>query len=113
MCKILDVLSKDENIGFKRHIGNSVLWIYEDTVNILTQDISGPKIDQNSWKTLRNEIRRIIDILKLFCWRNWHMYDIIYDIKFNYIMSVNKKYEFCKCTFIIKPHERFDFIKYQ
>ena len=41
------------------------------------------------------------------------MYDIIYDIKFNYIMSINKKYEFCKCTFIIKPHERFDFIKYQ
>ena len=53
-------------------------------------------------KTLRNEIRNIIDVLKLFCWRNWYMYDMIYDIKFNYIMSVDKKCEFCKCTFITK-----------
>ena len=40
------------------------------------------------------------------------MYDMIGDIKFNDIVSVNKKYEFCKCTLIIKLHERFHFIKY-
>ena len=41
------------------------------------------------------------------------MYDIIYDIKYNYIISVDKKCEFCNCTLIMKLHERFDFIKYQ
>ena len=58
-------------------------------------------------------VRSIIDILKFFCWRSWYMYNMIYDIKFNYIVSVDKKYEFCKCTLIIKLHEIFDFIKYQ
>ena len=32
------------------------------------------------------------------------MYDIICDIKFNYLEWVNKKYKFCKCTLIIKLH---------
>ena len=49
-------------------------------------------------KTFRNEIRSIIDILKLFYWRNWYMYDTICEIKFNYNMSIDKKCEFCKCT---------------
>ena len=30
------------------------------------------------------------------------MYDMIWDIKFNYIVSINKKCEFCKCTLIMK-----------
>ena len=30
------------------------------------------------------------------------MYDMICDIKFNYIVSVDKKYEFYKYTFIMK-----------
>ena len=41
------------------------------------------------------------------------MYDMIYDIRYNYIMSVDKKYEFCNYTLIMKLHERLDFIKYQ
>ena len=32
------------------------------------------------------------------------MYDTICNIKFNYIALINKKYEFWKCTFIIKLH---------
>ena len=50
-------------LGFYRYIG------YIST-DILTQNISGPNIDQKSWKykkkTLTNEIRSIINILKLF-----------------------------------------------
>ena len=38
---------------------------------------------------------------------------MICDIRCNYIMSVNKKCEFCNCTPIMKLHERLDFIKYQ
>ena len=34
------------------------------------------------------------------------MYDMICNIKFNYIILVNKKYEFCKCTFIVKLNYR-------
>ena len=30
------------------------------------------------------------------------MYDMICDIKFNYIVSIDKKCEFCKCTLIMK-----------
>ena len=30
------------------------------------------------------------------------MYDMICDIKFNYIVSINKKCEFCKCRLIMK-----------
>ena len=30
------------------------------------------------------------------------MYDMICDIKFNYIMLIDKKCEFCKCTLIMK-----------
>ena len=30
------------------------------------------------------------------------MYDMINDIKFNYIVSVGKKCEFCKCALIMK-----------
>ena len=41
------------------------------------------------------------------------MYDIICNIKCNYIMSVDNKCEFCNCTLIMKLHERLDFIKYQ
>ena len=33
------------------------------------------------------------------------MYNINYDIKFNCIVSVDQKCEFCKCTLIIKLHE--------
>ena len=66
----------------------------------------------NVRKTLRNEIKSIIDIVKLFYWRNWYMYDTIWDIKFNYIVLVDKKCKFCKCTLIMKLHERFDFVKY-
>ena len=40
------------------------------------------------------------------------MYDTIWDIKFNYIVLVDKKCKFCKCTLIMKLHERFDFVKY-
>ena len=36
---------------------------------------------------------------------------MICNIKFNYIMSIDKKCEFCKCTLIMKLDERFDFIK--
>ena len=31
---------------------------------------------------------------------------MICNIKFNYIILVNKKYEFCKCTLIIKLNYR-------
>ena len=30
------------------------------------------------------------------------MYDIICNIKFNYIVPIDKKCEFCKCTLIMK-----------
>ena len=30
------------------------------------------------------------------------MYDMICDIKFNYIVLIDKKYEFCKCALIMK-----------
>ena len=30
------------------------------------------------------------------------MYNMIYDIKFNYIVLADKKYEFCKCRLIMK-----------
>lgn len=30
------------------------------------------------------------------------MYDMIYDIKFNYMMSIDKKYEYYKCILIMK-----------
>ena len=40
------------------------------------------------------------------------MHDMICDIKFNYIVLVDKKCEFCKCTLIMKLHETFNFIKY-
>ena len=36
------------------------------------------------------------------------MYDIICDIKCNYILSIDKKCEFCNCTLIMKFHERLD-----
>ena len=38
---------------------------------------------------------------------------MICDIKYNYIVSINKKCEFCKYALIMKLYERFDFIKYQ
>ena len=38
---------------------------------------------------------------------------MIFDIKFNYFASIDKKCKFCKCTLIMKLDERFDFIKYQ
>ena len=38
---------------------------------------------------------------------------MICNIKFNDIVSIDKKYKFCKCVLIMKLHERFDFIKYQ
>ena len=48
--------------------------ISDISANILIQNIDKQKIEQNLWnvrkKTLRNEIRSIIDILKLFCWKN-------------------------------------------
>ena len=53
-------------------------------------------------KILKYEIKNILDILKLFGWKNWYMYYMICDIKFNYIMSIDKKCEFCKCTLIMK-----------
>ena len=37
---------------------------------------------------------------------------MICDIRCNYIMSDNKKCEFCNCTLIMKLYERLDFIKY-
>ena len=90
-------------------------YIEDISMNILTLNIGWPKIDQNLQKciyiyiTFRNEIRSIIDILKLFCWRNWYicMYVcicinnniIIFD---NNIICINKKYKFYKCTLIIK-----------
>ena len=44
----------------------------------------------------------IVDILKLFCWRNWYIYMIQFVVFNNNIICVNKKFEFCKCTFIIQ-----------
>ena len=44
-------------------------------------------------KPHNNVIRSIIDILKLFCWTIWYMYDIICDIWCNYSS--------CIITFII------------
>ena len=45
-------------------------YIEDISMDILTQNISGPKIVQNSWKcknkTIKNEIRSVINILKLF-----------------------------------------------
>ena len=38
---------------------------------------------------------------------------MIWDIKFNYLVSVDKKCDFYKCTLLMKLHERFYFIKYQ
>ena len=38
-----------------------------------------------------NIIRSIIDILKLFYWKVWYTYDIISNIRCNYIMSIYKK----------------------
>ena len=38
---------------------------------------------------------------------------MIYDIKFNYFVLIDKKFRFCKCTLIMKLDERFDLIKYQ
>ena len=90
-----------KNIGNHRYIGTLILRIYkiyqgyigyirDISANILIQNIDRQKIDQNLWnvrkKTLKNEIRSIIDILKLLCWRNWYMYDMIWDIKFNYVV---------------------------
>ena len=36
------------------------------------------------------------------------MYDIIYNIKCNYIMSIDKKCEFCNYTLIMKLYEKLD-----
>ena len=50
-------------------------YIGDISVNILTQIIDEPKINQNlknknkNKKTLKNKIRNILDILKLFCSR--------------------------------------------
>ena len=41
-------------------------------------------------KLHNNIIRSKIDILKLFYWKNWYTYDIIYDIRCNYIMPIYK-----------------------
>ena len=60
------------------------------------------KTYENIRKILKNEIKSIIYILKLFYWRNWYMYDMIYNIKFNYIVLIDKKCEFYICTFIMK-----------
>ena len=60
------------------------------------------KTYENIRKILKNEIKSIIYILKLFYWRNWYMYDMICNIKFNYIVSIDKKCEFYICTFIMK-----------
>ena len=38
---------------------------------------------------------------------------MIFDIKFNYFVLIDKKCKFCKYTLIMKLNERFDFIKYQ
>ena len=102
---------KDKNIGNHGYIGDiSVLGFYgyigDISADILTQNIDRPEIHQNLWKCkkklLKNEIINIIDILKLFCWRNINMYDMICNIKFNYIVLAYKKCEFCKCRLIIK-----------
>ena len=79
-------------------------YIKDISMNILTLNIGWPKIDQNLQKciyiyiTFRNEIRSIIDILKLFCWRNWYIYIYMY-------VCVNKNYKFYKYTLIIKLHQ--------
>ena len=73
-------------------------------------DISDISIDQKLIKTYKNvekkphknEIWSIIDILKLLCWINWYMYDMICNIEFNYIVLIDKKCEFYKCTLIMK-----------
>ena len=94
----------------------SVTWFY-GYIGYIGKKISYAKIWSKLmeiWEKLHtNVIRNIIDNLKLFCWRIWYVYDIIYDIKCNYIMSIEKKCEFCNCTLIMKLHERLDFIKYQ
>ena len=42
----------------------------------------------------------------MFCWRNWYMYDMICNIKFNCIVSVDKKCEF------VRIHSLWSYIKY-
>ena len=46
-------------------------------------------------KPYNNIIRSIIDILKLFYWKIWYIYIYIYDIicniRYNYIMLIYKK----------------------
>ena len=57
---------------------------------------------RKKWKTFKNEIRSIINILKLFCWRNWYIYIYIYIYN---IVDINKKYKFDKCILIIKLYQ--------
>ena len=72
--------SKDENIGNHGYISTSILRIYQKYIG----------------KPHNNISRSIIDILKLFYWKFWYMYNMIYHISI--------KIWICKCTFIIKLH---------
>ena len=47
-----------------------------------------------------------MNILKLFCWRIWYMYDMICNIRCNYIMSVDKNVNF------VIVHSLWGYMKY-
>ena len=61
-AKYIDSLpSKDENIGFYKYINRWILWMYRDILmKILTKNITGPTMDQNSWNVGENS-REMID----------------------------------------------------
>ena len=74
--------NKDKNIGFDGYIGNLIYEYIDEYFDKKYQwNKNWSKLIYILGKTLRNDINNIIDILKLFCWKNWYMYCTIFDIQ--------------------------------